>query len=125
MNYEWIKQTNQTGESGAMAFHELLEKSKDFSAVFCANDITAISVLNVLKENRRKIKRKISVISIDNIEASQDTSPLLTTINVPRGEMAHMAVTLMLDRISKKHTEAVRIEFPCRIILRDSCYPKE
>lgn len=125
INYEWIKSTNQTAKAGEIAFKELLEKSEDFSAVFCANDITAISVLNVLKERRRKIKRKISVISIDNIEASQNTSPYLTTINIPREEMAHMAVTLLLDKISKKHTEAVRIEFPCRIINRSSCYAKE
>ncbi|MCH5265851.1 MAG: LacI family DNA-binding transcriptional regulator [Lachnospiraceae bacterium] len=123
INYDWIKQTDQTGESGSLAFRELLEQSNDFSAVFCANDITAISVLGELKEKRRQIKRKISVISIDNIEESQDTSPYLTTINIPRKEMAHMAVTLLLDRINKGHSENIRIEFPCRIVNRDSCYP--
>ena len=123
MNYEWIKQTDQTGEAGKAAFYELLEHEHDFSAVFCANDATAISVLGILKEEKRKIKRKISVISIDNIEESENTSPFLTTINIPRGEMAYMAVTLLLDRIAKKHTELVRIEFPCRIVKRSSCYP--
>lgn len=123
MNYRWIKQTDQTAESAGIAFKELLETSDNFSAVFCANDVTAIRVLNILKENRRKIKRKISVISIDNIDESQDTSPFLTTINIPRKEMAHMAVTLLLDRIAKKHREFVRIEFPCRIVNRSSCYP--
>lgn len=123
MNYEWIKQTDQTGESGQKAFYELLTKSEGFSAVFCANDITAVSVLEVLHKERRKIRDKISVISIDNIEASQNTSPFLTTINIPRKEMAHMAVTLLMDRINKNHSEIVRIEFPCRIINRNSCFP--
>lgn len=122
INYEWIKQTDQTGEAGSIAFEELLEKSDSFSAVFCANDVTAISVLDILRKKRRQVKRKISVISIDNIEESQNTSPFLTTINIPRGEMAHMAVTLLLDRIEKKHSEAVRIEFPCCIVNRSSCY---
>ena len=125
MNYEWIKQTNQTRDSGEAAFEELLEKKENFSAVFCANDITAIGVLEVLKKRRRKMERKISVISIDNIEESKKISSSLTTINIPRGEMAHMAVTLLLDRIAKKHTEAVRIEFPCRIVERSSCYPNK
>ncbi|MFQ9515878.1 MAG: LacI family DNA-binding transcriptional regulator [Eubacterium sp.] len=125
MNYEWIKQTNQTGEAGGIAFEELLEKADNFSAVFCANDVTAISVLEILKKKKRKMKRKISVISIDNIEESKKTSPPLTTINIPRGEMAHMAVNLLLDRIEKKHTEAVRIEFPCRIVERSSCYSND
>lgn len=122
MNYEWIKQTDQTRESAGRAFYELLESAQDFSAVFCANDITAVEVLKILKEKKREIKRAISVISIDNIEESENTSPFLTTINIPRKEMAHMAVSLLLDRIAKKHTETVRIEFPCRIVNRSSCY---
>ncbi len=123
MNYDWIKQTDQTGEAGACAFEELLKKSDDFSAVFCANDITAIHVLRILQKIPKSRQRKISVISIDNIEESQDTQPFLTTIHIPKDEMAHMAVTMLLDRIAKKHTEAVRIEFPCRLVNRSSCFP--
>ena len=123
MNFSWIKPTNQTADEGETAFLSLLEQEPDFSAVFCANDITAIRVLRILKEKRRQIKRNISVISIDDIEESQNTSPYLTTIHIPRQEMAHMAVTLVLDRIAQKHQETVRIEFPCRIVNRSSCYP--
>lgn len=122
INYEWIKQTNQTGEAGERALLELLKTSSEFSAVLCANDITAIHVLKALKENNRKSGKKISVISIDDITESQNTSPLLTTVHIPREEMAHMAVTLLLDRISRKHTETIRLEFPCRIVNRCSCY---
>lgn len=125
INYEWIKQTDQTGESGRSAFYELLENPNRFTAVFCANDVTAISVLQILKKIGRKMKQKISVISIDNIEESENASPFLTTIHIPRKEMAHMAVTLLLDRISKQHSEIVRIEFPCRMICRESCYPNK
>ena len=124
INYDWIKPTDQTGESASSAFSGLLEEGGDFSAVFCANDVTAIEVLKILKKRTRKMKRKISVISIDNIEGSENTSPFLTTIHIPRKEMAHMAVTLLLDRIVKGHTETVRIEFPCRIVNRSSCYPE-
>lgn len=122
LNYAWIKQTNQTGEEGTHALLELLETSSEFSAILCANDITAIHVLKKLKEKNNKSGRKISVISIDDIAESQCTSPFLTTVHIPREEMAHMAVTLLLDRISKKHTETVRVEFPCRIVDRCSCY---
>lgn len=122
MDYELIKQTTEEGTE----FSELLEKKltgeTDFTAVFCANDKTAIRVLELLKEKKRQIKQPISVISIDNIEASQNTQPYLTTIQIPRSEMAHMAVALLLDRIAMEHKEAVRIEFPCRIVERNSCY---
>ncbi len=123
INYELILQT--TGEND-ITFLELLEKKligdTDFTAIFCANDKIAIRVLELLKTNKRQIKQPISVISIDNIEASQNTQPYLTTIHIPRSEMAHMAVTLLLDRIAREHREIVRIEFPCRIVERNSCY---
>ena len=123
MNYDWIKQSNQTAEEAEHAFLSLLEHSHDFTAVFCANDITAIRVRQLLKEKRRQIKRDISVISIDDIDESQNTKPYLTTIHIPRQEMAHMAITLLLDRIAQNHKEIVRIEFPCKIMNRSSCYP--
>lgn len=124
IDYELIKQTTEEEE---IAFSELLEKkitgNTEFTAVFCANDKIAIRVLKLLHTKKRQLKQPISVISIDNIEASQNTKPYLTTIQIPRSEMAHMAVTLLLDRIAKEHREAVRIEFPCRIVERSSCYP--
>ncbi|MCC8151349.1 MAG: LacI family transcriptional regulator [Lachnospiraceae bacterium] len=126
MDYNLIKQTNQTGEEAEPAFLELLQNKlsgkADFTAIFCANDSTAIRVLALLHAQKKAVRESISVISIDNVEESQETRPLLTTIQIPRSEMAHMAVTLLLDRISRAHEEAVRIEFPCRLVLRDSCY---
>ena len=97
--------------------------SKDVSAVLCANDITAVGALKTLSEQPGKKKKKISVIAIDNISLSLTVSPLLTTVNIPKEDMGHMAVTVLLDRIRHKHNEFLRVEFPCRIIERDSCYP--
>ena len=87
--------------------------------------MTAVHVLDLLRKKQRQIKRKISVISIDDIEESQDTFPMLTTIRIPRKEMAHMAVMVLLDRMRKGHAEAVRIEFQGRVVERSSCFPYE
>lgn len=126
LDYNLIKQTNQTHEETERAFCELLEKKKtgedDFSAIFCANDYSAIRVLELLGKQKPAIRRSISVISIDDIEEAQNTRPYLTTIHIPRQEMAHLAANLLLDRITRGHQEIVRIEFPCRIIHRDSCF---
>ena len=128
LDYDLIKKTNQSREQAETAFLELLRQKKDgtsdFTAVFCANDNTAVRVLELLKEHRREVgKAPISVISIDDIDAAQDTDPFLTTVRIPKDEMAHMAVMLLLDRIHGGHEEIVRNEFPCRIIRRSSCHP--
>lgn len=69
----------------------------------------------------KRARPELSVISIDNIALSQECRPMLTTINIPKEDMAHMAVQLLLDRMARRHREFVRIELPCRLIRRESC----
>lgn len=124
LNYHHIRSTNQTYESGYQAMLELLRQ--DMTAVLCANDISALGALKAIREyssQNKSIARKISIISIDNIALSQTSNPLLTTINIPKEDMGRTAVTILLSRIRHKHNEYLRVEFPCKIIERDSCYP--
>lgn len=124
INYNYIYSTDQTYESGYQAMSELM--LRDMTAVLCANDISALGALQALSDltESGKAKRKeISVISIDNIAGAMTSEPLLTTVDIPKEEMGRMAVTVLLDRISHKHSEYLRVEFPCKVIERDSCYP--
>lgn len=124
LDYGYIHPTDQTYERGFLAMQKLL--SCDITAVLCANDISALGAIKALSEHYAqapKNTRKISVISIDNISLSQSSSPLLTTVNIPKEDMGRMAVTILLDRIRHNHTEYIRLEFPCKIIERNSCYP--
>lgn len=124
LNYHYIRSTSQTYESGYKAMLELLQQ--DLTAVFCANDISALGAMKALSESAcksAKTSKKISIISIDNIAMAQTSSPLLTTVNIPKEDMGRMAVNILLDRIKHKHSECLRVEFPCKIIERDSCYP--
>ena len=128
INYDLIKPTDQSRSEAEGALLELLHQRRegraDFTAILCANDNTAIRVLELLEEHRKEVKPgTISVISIDDIEEAQNTRPFLTTVRIPRDEMAHMAVLLLVDRIAGRHREIVRVEFPCRIVQRSSCTP--
>lgn len=115
-----VHPTKQTMEEGYQAMLSILRQEDPPSAIFCANDSTALGVLKALKEHRKKGYLP-SIISIDNIEDAQKTSPMLTTIDIPKKEMSHLALTLLLDRKRKHHTENVRLELPCRLIERESC----
>ena len=119
IDYPLIIPTGQTEQEGYTAMQRIAA-SGAATAVFCANDITAAGALRALSEMGRK-RPKIAVISIDNIDLAQQTKPLLTTISIPREDMAHMAVNVLLDRMNKGHREHVRVEFPCRLVRRMSC----
>lgn len=119
-DYSNIHPTDQTQEEGARAMKSILSSSRQPSAIFCANDCTALGVLDALKRHRKRGYFP-SIISIDNIKDSQKTSPMLTTIDIPKKEMAHHALCLLLDRRDGGHQEPVRTELPCRLIERESC----
>lgn len=120
LNHMNIHPTDQTIEQGFDCMISILQSSERPTAIFCANDCTAIGVLKAVSQNKKR-GYVPSIISIDNINHSQNTVPMLTTIDIPKKEMGHHAVMLLLDRKNGNHTENVRIELPCRLIERESC----
>lgn len=120
LNYENIHPSNQTKEEGFRIMNAILQSPRKPTAIFCANDSTALGVLKALKQNKKRGYFP-SVISIDNIKEAQETVPMLTTIDIPKKQMAHLAVMLLNDRRNGNHQEHVRIELPCHLIKRDSC----
>lgn len=120
LNYTNIFPTDQSREEGFHTMTSLLASPHRPTAIFCANDCTALGVLSALKQNKKRGYTP-SIISIDNIYDSQKTSPMLTTIDIPKKEMGHLALSLLLDRRDGHHSENVRIELPCRLIERESC----
>lgn len=119
LNHNNVHPTDQTEESGFNAMKRIIQSENKPTAIFCANDTTALGVLSALKKSKNYYP---SVISIDNIAESQKTIPMLTTINIPKKEMVHMALTLLMDRKNGNHSENIRVELPCRLIERESCY---
>lgn len=122
MDYSLIFPTDQTEAAGYPAMQKLLADHA-CTAVLCANDATALGAARALQETagRKKSPDTVDLISIDNIQAAGEVSPLLTTVNIPQKEMGRMAVKLLLDRIAHGHTETVRAEFPPRLVKRESC----
>lgn len=124
LTYDYIIPTNQTREDGYRAFFEILSRETRPSAIFCANDITALGFLEAMRESNRRKKQQAyrpAVISIDDIKEASNMSPLLTTVRIPKEDMAHLAVLTLLDRLQKGHREPVRLELPCQLMIRESC----
>ena len=90
-------------------------------AVFMGTPEFSLGALDALGRTRQKRGAvPVSVISIDDIPEAARAG--LTTVHIPRGDMAHLAVRLLADRISGGHREQVCVELPCRLVERESCY---
>jgi LacI family transcriptional regulator len=85
-----------TEEGGYDAAGSLLERG-DFSAVFAANDLSALGVLSAITESGYAVPVDISVVGFDDLRLSRFTNPPLTTIHQPAREIAERATQLVLD----------------------------
>src|SRR5690606_10733739 len=70
----------------------LAHKAPEFSAVFCANDISAMGFMRAAQEAGLRIPHDISVVGFDDIASVAFLTPPLTTIRIEIGELASMAV---------------------------------
>ncbi len=110
-----------SSEGGYNGVKEYLKKGKNVTALFCANDSTAIGAMKAIKECGYRIPDDLSVISIDDIDTARYMSPMLTTIRIPMEELGKMSAKILLDRIENGKGINVKVELPFQIITRESC----
>lgn len=120
---EYISNVILSSEGGYSGTKALLERTRDMTAVFCPNDLTAIGAMRALQEAGLKIPQDISVISIDDIDMAQYLSPMLTTIHVPLDEMGKTTAKILIDRIQGGHHLPMKISLPFYLAVRESCAP--
>lgn len=72
------------------------------SALICVNDTIAIGIIKALKNHNYNIPKDISVVGHDNLPTDLFIEPLLTTIDVPKINIAQTAVDI-LDKEIKYH----------------------
>lgn len=123
ISYDYILSTNQTREEGYQAFHTLSSLRVPPTAIFCANDITALGFIKAMKETNGRKKKNIyhpAIISIDDIEEASAAHPMLTTIQIPKSDMVHMAILTLKDRLDGHHKECIRLELPCHLVVRET-----
>ena len=117
---DYIIKCKISEEDGIQAIKELIELENPPTAIYCANDIIAIGMLKYLSMGHNRYYRP-SIISSDDIEEAQYTSPMLTTVHLPKREMAKFAYYLLTDRMKKGHSAVTRIESEGTLIRRESC----
>jgi LacI family transcriptional regulator len=112
-----------TEAGGHAAMRLLLESGVRFTAVFCANDLSAMGALHAVLSSGRKVPLDLSIIGFDDVRLSPYTSPPLTTIHQPAAEMARHATELLLDLIRGKQPATMRRLFAPTLVVRGSTGP--
>ena len=121
LNRKYVVDAKQTLDGGYRAVGTLIERKVPFTAIFCANDATAMGAIKALKENNYRVPEDISVISIDDVEMARYFTPMLTTVHIPISELGKQTAKTLIDRIERGHTLPIKLELPVSLSKRDSC----
>jgi DNA-binding LacI/PurR family transcriptional regulator len=103
---------------------EILQLSPRPSAIFAANDESAISAMAALHDHGLSVPQDIAIVSIDNIGLAGAVRPGLTTVDVPKKRMASYALQILMLQEQFQDRQAASIVLPTELIIRESCGAK-
>ena len=92
------------------------------SALFCSNDLLAISVIGALGRLGLEVPNDVSVIGFDGIAVGTHLHPTLATVIQPSHEMGRAATRQLLDRLAGKDCPMTEI-LPHTLRLGESAGP--
>jgi DNA-binding LacI/PurR family transcriptional regulator len=90
-NPDMIQEGNHRVDGGHAAMQRILSSGAKPTAILASNDLTAIGAMGAIYEYGLRVPEDISVIGFDDILLSAFTRPALTTLRLPRGEIATAA----------------------------------
>jgi DNA-binding LacI/PurR family transcriptional regulator len=95
-----IVEGNLQIDGGRAALERILKAPSIPTAVFCANDLSALGFLWEARQKGFSVPEDFSLIGLDDIPLSSQISPGLTTIALPIQEIGKEAMTTLLNMIS-------------------------
>lgn len=119
----WLQEGDHRVEGGHHAMMRILESGSLPTAILGSNDLTAIGAMGAIHEKGLAIPGDISVVGFDDIELSAYTLPALTTVHVPRRELASTAFRALFrgrGEIADKNRPRHRHVIKTRLVVRKS-----
>lgn len=108
------------------AFIEYVRSQGAPTALFCAHDGIAISVMSELMRLGVRVPEDISVVGFNDFASAKHISPRLTTVRTPQSEIGAAMVRCISDRLSGSEAAKrppVRLAMMAEIVKRESTGP--
>ena len=113
-DYETVRFSFAGGYQGA---RRLLERGRDFTAIFAMSDVMAIGAIRALRDAGKAVPEDVSVVGFDGLPIGAYTIPKLTTVTQPVQELAERSIRLLTENIdgcrATRH-ETVPVELESR-----------
>lgn len=116
---DYIKHGNLDLQSGYDYGLSLLKMGSERpTAVFAANDVAAIGIMETLKKNGLSIPEDISIVGFDDIPLASTYGINLTTVRYPYDQMGQKAAELILEKVKNDKAQYNKIILNPSLIIR-------
>lgn len=129
INEELIEIGDYTTETAVICARKLLSLPDRPTAIFAANDMSAVGVYQTAQELGLQIPRDLSVIGFDNLRDAAVLCPSLTTIDQSIEKMGKVAMELLVKLVKEEPhlinptSNGNSYMIPTQLVIRDSCAP--
>lgn len=122
LDSEMIQQGHSTLESGYVATQRLLALPDRPTAIFATTDWMALGAIEAALESGLQLPQDLSIVGLDDIVVSAHIRPPLTTVAIPKSQVAKEATELLLGLINETvHLPPPRLIEPT-LVVRQSTY---
>ncbi len=127
LNEDLIEIGDYMTETAAICARKLLSLPDRPTAIFAANDMSAIGVYQAAGEFGLQIPGDLSVIGFDNLREAGHLSPPLTTIDQFVEQMGTLATEMLVKLVKGESLptnppeEGHLYKIPTQLVIRDSC----
>lgn len=105
----------------------LANEESPVEAVFCITDLTAIGVVDGLRDRGLLVPRNVSVLGYDDSPLASRLRPLLTTIRQPVQEVAYLTserlIEMIEDRRQKRPHQPRQVALQPQLVERETTRP--
>ena len=117
----FLQKGDHTIAGGYAAMLLMLAHPTAPGAVIASNDLTAIGALRAIREKGLRVPEDISLIGFDDITVSSYIQPPLTSVRIPRNEIAETAFHALVEMRNKHNVDVHPIR--TELIIRKSTAP--
>jgi LacI family transcriptional regulator len=90
------------------------------TAAFCANDLTALGLLQQSTTSGRRVPGDLAIVGYDDIEYAAAAAVPLTSVRQPRQELGRTAAELVLDEATNPNHAHQQVTFTPELVARAS-----
>ena len=116
----YVQPANYSMHSGREAGRALLQGNPRPTAIIAANDPMALGVMESARELKIRVPQDLSLAGFDDLPATQEHFPPLTTVHQPVSEMGERGARILLEAMEEGTMPTGRIVMDVSLVVRES-----